>query len=125
MINLEGATLARGELNTGTYGEGYVDRRHPHSYLHELLVTARTGVRVGRRAVAMSLATGRGFAPFGSDDPMSRPFAKYPVNHHLAQVLERLLVVGAARVGRVTFEGAVFNGDEPTDPGSLPKWSRF
>jgi hypothetical protein len=99
MLNLEGATLARGELNTGTYGEGYVDRRHPHSYLHELLLTVRADVPFGHRGGAVSLTAGRGFAPFGSDDPMSRPFVKYPVNHHLAQVLERAVVVTAARVG--------------------------
>jgi hypothetical protein len=125
MLNLEGATLARGELNTGTYGEGYVDRRHPHSYVHELVATARADVAVGRRPAAVSLTVGRGFAPFGSDDPMSRPFEKYPVNHHLAQLLERLVVVAAVRAGPLTLEGGVFNGDEPTNPRSVPKWSRF
>src|SRR5579884_1149354 len=39
-LNLEGLTLKRGELTTGAYGEGYVDRRHPHAYIHELLVGA-------------------------------------------------------------------------------------
>src|SRR4051812_30128412 len=29
-LNLEGLTLKRGELSTGAYGEGFVDRRHPH-----------------------------------------------------------------------------------------------
>jgi hypothetical protein len=125
MLNLEGATLARGALNTGTYGEGYVDRRHPHSYVHELVATARADVGVGRRATAVSLTAGRGFAPFGSDDPMARPFATYPVNHHLAQVLERIVVIAAARAGPLTLEGGIFNGDEPTNPRSVPKWSRF
>ena len=125
MLNLEGVALERGELNTGTYGEGYVDRRHPHSYVHELLATARADVALAGRRAAVSLTAGRGFAPFGSDDPMARPFAKYPVNHHLAQVLERLVVVAAARGGPLTLEGGVFNGDEPTDPRSVPKWSRF
>jgi len=50
---------------------------------------------------------------------------KYPVNHHLAQILERVLVVGAARVGPVIGEFGVFNGDEPLSPGSPPKYSRF
>jgi hypothetical protein len=125
MLNLEGATLARGELNTGTYGEGYVDRRHPHSYLHELLATVRANLAFRGRTAAISLTAGRGFAPFGSDDPMSRPFAKYPANHHLAQILERLVVIAALRSGPLTLEGAVFNGDEPTSPRSVPKWSRF
>jgi len=125
MLNLEGATLGRGELNTGTYGEGYVDRRHPHSYLHELLATVRANLAFRRRTAAISLTAGRGFAPFGSDDPMSRPFVKYPANHHLAQILERLVVVAAVHTGALTLEGGIFNGDEPTSPRSLPKWSRF
>ena len=86
----------RGELSTGGYGEGYVDRRHPHSYVHELLAGVEDAVR---RAICRSVIVGRGFAPFGSDDPMVRPFEKYPVNHHLAQVLERVLAVGAVRAG--------------------------
>jgi hypothetical protein len=125
MLNLEGLTLARGELNTGTYGEGYVDRRHPHSYIHELVATARSNIPIGSRAIGVSLTGGRGFAPFGSDDPMARPFLKYPVNHHLAQILERIVVVGALNAGALTLEGGVFNGDEPTSPSSAPKWSRF
>src|SRR4051812_19396930 len=92
-LNLEGLTLARGELNTGGYGEGYVDRRHPHAYVHELLAGYETqNDRWGASAFA-----GRGFVPFGSDDPMMRPFVKYPVNHHLAQLLERVVAVGAVR----------------------------
>jgi hypothetical protein len=125
MLNLEGVTLRRGELNTGTHGEGYVDRRHPHSYAHELIATARADVDVGQHIARLSLSAGRGFAPFGSDDPMARPFAKYPVNHHLAQVLERIVVIAAVRAGPLTLEGGVFNGDEPTNPRSEPKWSRF
>jgi hypothetical protein len=125
MLNLEGLTLARGELNTGTYGEGFVDRRHPHSYVHELLATVRADLPVGATPIGLSLTAGRGFAPFGSDDPMARPFVKYPVNHHLAQVLERLVVVAAARAGPMTLEVGLFNGDEPTNPSSTPKWSRF
>src|ERR1043166_10001925 len=85
-VNAEGLTLRRGELSTGAYGEGYVDRRHPHAYLHELMLGAETT----RAGLTASLFAGRGFVPFGSDDPMMRPFEKYPVNHHLAQVLERL-----------------------------------
>ena len=119
-LNLEGLTLQRGELTTGGYGEGYVDRRHPHAYVHELLVGA-AGTAAGFGA---SIFAGRGFAPFGSDDPMVRPFEKYPVNHHLAQVLERVVVVGAVRRGPVIAEVGTFNGDEPTGPGSVPKFSR-
>jgi hypothetical protein len=120
-FDLEGLTLARGELNTGGYGEGYVDRRHPHAYVHELLAGAETA----RDALHLSLYGGRGFAPFGSDDPMMRPFEKFPVNHHLAQILERVVAVGAARYGPVIGELGVFNGDEPTGPGASPNFARF
>jgi len=120
-LDFEGLTQMRGELTTGAYGEGYVDRRHPHAYVHELLA----GVEDSLKKTHLSLYAGRGFAPFGSDDPMVRPFVKYPVNHHLAQILERVLVVGAARVGPVIGEFGVFNGDEPLSPGSPPKYSRF
>jgi len=120
-LNLEGLTIDRGELSTGGYGEGYVDRRHPHAYVHELLAGAETSVD----GLHASLFAGRGFAPFGSDDPMVRPFEKYPVNHHLAQVLERVVAVGALRYGPVIGELATFNGDEPTGPGSSPAFDRF
>ncbi|HEY6829789.1 MAG TPA: hypothetical protein VI259_23185 [Gemmatimonadaceae bacterium] len=120
-LNFEGLTQSRGELTTGAYGEGYVDRRHPHAYVHELLA----GVEDSLGKTHFSLYAGRGFAPFGSDDPMMRPFEKYPVNHHLAQILERVLVVGAGRIGPVIGEFGVFNGDEPLGPGAPPKYSRF
>src|SRR5829696_7544597 len=38
-LNAEGITMRRGELSTGAFGEGFVDRRHPHTYLHEVVVT--------------------------------------------------------------------------------------
>jgi hypothetical protein len=120
-LDFEGLTQKRGELTTGAYGEGYVDRRHPHAYVHELLA----GMDDSLKHAQFSLYAGRGFAPFGSDDPMVRPFEKYPVNHHLAQVLERVLMVGAARVGPLIGEFGVFNGDEPLGPGTPPKYSRF
>ena len=125
MLNLEGLTLRRGELSTGTFGEGFIDRRHPHSYVHELVGVASTELGAPGRRIALSLAGGRGFAPFGSDDPMVRPFAKYPVNHHLAQILERVVLIAAARTGPLTLEAGIFNGDEPTNPTSVPFWSRF
>jgi hypothetical protein len=120
-LNFEGLTIDRGELTTGGYGEGYVDRRHPHAYVHELLAGAESSAG-GFHA---SLFAGRGFAPFGSDDPMVRPFEKYPVNHHLSQVLERVVAVGALRYGPVIGELGTFNGDEPTGPGSSPSFDRF
>jgi hypothetical protein len=121
MINLEGLTLKRGELNAGVWGEGYMDRRHPHTYLHEAVVAYTHNVA----GVAASLSAGRGFAPFGTDDPMVRGFVKYPANHHLSQILERWVLIGGVRRGPVVFEAGTFNGDEPTGPRSLGKLSRF
>jgi hypothetical protein len=120
-VDLEGLTLRRGELDLGAWGEGYVDRRHPHAYVHELLAGAEKQLSSG----ALSLYAGRSFVSFGSDDPMVRPFVSYPVDHHLAQILERLVVVAAARVGAITAEASVFDGDEPLDPSTPPRFSRF
>ena len=120
-LNLEGATLKRGELNAGMHGEGYIDRRHPHTLLHELV---GSGVFAAGPA-KLSVTAGKGFVPFGTDDPMSRPFVKYPVNHHLAQILERELISGAIASGPIVLEGAVFNGDEPTGPYDLPNYDRI
>ena len=120
-LDLEGLTMGGGELSTGAFGEGYVDRRHPHTYLHELMLTAARDFG----PVAASVTAGRGFAPFGTDDPMVRPFAKYPVNHHLAQILERGIVLGAARLGPLIAEGGAFTGEEPTSPSTLPRARRF
>jgi hypothetical protein len=120
-LNLEGLTLRRGELSTGAYGEGFVDRRHPHTYVHELLA----GGIVQHEGTQASFFAGRGFVPFGSDDPMVRPFEKYPVNHHLSQVLERVVAVGAVRQGPAILEVGTFNGDEPVSPSSTPQLARF
>jgi hypothetical protein len=120
-VSLEGLTLDGGELGAGAYGEGFVDRRHPHTYLHELVVSAQHGS--GR--VAGSLAGGRGFAPFGTDDPMMRPFVKFPVNHHLGQILERLIVIGGVRVGPVLAEAGLFGGNEPVDAEDTGSLDRF
>jgi hypothetical protein len=120
-LDFEGLTLDRGQLNPGANGEGYADRRHPHTYLHEAIVTASGTFR----GTGVSLAGGKGFVPFGTDDPMMRPFAAYPVNHHLAQILERYVAIGAVTRGPVTLEAALFNGDEPVSPGTPPDASRF
>jgi hypothetical protein len=120
-LDFEGITLERGELNAGIHGEGYVDRRHPHTYLHELVVSLQN--RFGDNG--LSLALGKGFVPFGTDDPMARPFEKYPINHHLAQILERAVAVGAVRTRRVVLEAGLFNGDEPTSPGDVPNRKRY
>ncbi len=121
-LNLEGLTLRRGELDPGIYGEGYVDRRHPHTYMHELVATWTR--RVASHAL-ISATAGKGFAAFGTDDPMSRPLVNYPVHHHLAQILERAIVIGAATAGPLVLEVSRFNGDEPDSPSDLPNASRL
>lgn len=120
-LNLEGLTLERGELAPGNAGEGYVDRRHPHNYLHEMVGSAR--VHTGPWST--SLTIGRGFAPFGTDDPMVRPFVVYPTNHHWAQILERWIVIAAVERGPLTLEAGLFNGDEPFGADDLGRLDRF
>jgi len=120
-LNFEGTSLKRGELSAGVHGEGYIDRRHPHTLLHELVGTGLFTAGPTR----LSITAGKGFVPFGTDDPMSRPFVKYPVNHHLAQILERAMVIGAVAAGPIVIEASTFNGDEPTGPYDLPNYDRF
>ena len=124
-LDLEGYTLRRGELNAGIYGEGYIDRRHPHTLVHELMMSATTPMA---RRLRGSLAIGKGFTPYGTDDPMMRPLEKFPVNHHHAQIIERAQILGALAVGSATryasVEHAFFNGDEPVNPFSTPQWHR-
>lgn len=115
--NLEKYTIPRGDLAPGNWGESFEDRRHPHTLVHEMMLIGGTAT--------MFLAAGKGFVPFGTDDPMARPTAHFPVNHHLSQILERALVLGGVRAGPATLEGALFNGDEPVAPGSWPNWDRF
>ena len=116
-VDFEKYTIPHGELSPGSWGESFVDRRHPHTLVHELML-----VGGGRRLFA---AAGKGFVPFGTDDPMSRPTVRFPVNHHLSQILERAVVLAGLRVGPALLEGALFNGDEPVSPGSWPAWDRF
>jgi hypothetical protein len=115
--NLEKYTILHGELAPGNWGESFADRRHPHTLAHELMIVVHT--------TEVFVAAGKGFVPFGTDDPMSRPTVRFPVNHHLSQILERAVLLAGARAGPVTLEGALFNGDEPISPGSWPAWNRF
>jgi hypothetical protein len=122
MFNAEHWSMPGGEPVAGIWGEGFVDRRHPHTVLHEVMLTANRSVGLTR----LSLSAGKGIVPFGTDDPMVRPLTKYPANHHLAQILERVQLIAAARFGTtVALEAALFNGDEPLSPTSAPQWSRF
>ena len=124
MLNLEGVTIKDGELSPGSWGEGFVDRRHPHTYAHEFMLSAWQPLRAEGQ-VALSFSLGKGFVPFGSDDPMTRPILRYPVNHHLSQILERAVGIAALRIGPAVLEGALFNGDEPTRPEDWPRVKRF
>jgi hypothetical protein len=120
VLNLEGLTIPQGELAAGNWGEGFVDRRHPHTYLHELMLSADV-LRGRGGGTRVSVAAGKGFAPFGTDDPMTRPFLHFPVNHHLAQILERAVAIAAVRAGPMTAEAGLFNGDVPERPGQWPR----
>jgi len=122
--DFEGWTMPHGELAPGDWGEGYVDRRHPHTYVHELMLSAEDVLGHFDGKARTTLSVGKGFVPFGTDDPMSRPVERFPVNHHLSQILERALVMAEVDVGPATIEGAVFNGDEPESPGQSPSLSR-
>ncbi len=120
-LNGEGLTMKHGELNTGSFGEGFVDRRHPHTYVHEMMLTG-----LGTAGpLKYSVSAGRGFTAFGTDDPMMRPIVKFPINHHLSQILERGALVGAARLGVLTVEASTFGGAEPSSPSALPSVKRF
>ena len=119
-LNLEGLTIPDGELTAGAWGEGFVDRRHPHTTVHELNVAAVDILGALDRAGRLGLVVGKGFVPFGTDDPMMRPVVKYPVNHHLAQILERAVAIVQYDLPLLTLEAAWFNGDEPERPGQWP-----
>lgn len=122
IANFERWTMPDGEAVAGIWGEGFMDRRHPHTMLHEAMLTMEARVH----GVDLSVAGGKGFVPFGTDDPMVRPLVKYPANHHLAQVMERVQLLAAVRLGgRVSVEGALFHGDEPLGTTSAPQWARF
>ena len=120
-LDLDGWTIPNGELAPGMWGEGFADRRHPHTYAHELMVIAR--IPAGDTRV--TVAAGRGFVPFGTDDPMGRPPARYPVNHHLSQILERAVAIAALVRGPLQVEASLFGGDEPQAPGQWPSLDRF
>ncbi len=121
-LNFEGITLRDGELNLGGWGEGFIDSRHPHTLLHEAMLSLNLWDVAGG---AFSLSAGKGFAPYGTDDPMARPVLKYPTNHHLSQILERWTVNGIYLLRGWSLEAGIFGGSEPTSPYDLSNIRSF
>jgi hypothetical protein len=121
-INLEGFTQPDGELTFGGWGEGYLDKRHPHTYLHEAMLSYNLR---GDENAGFSISAGKGFAPYGTDDPMMRPPVKYPTNHHLSQILERWTLNAAWTNRGWSLEAGLFGGNEPTSPSDLSNIESF
>lgn len=122
-LDFEQLTQPDGEYTLGGWGEGFIDRRHPHTVLHELMVSWTAG---GDDRSAVSFSAGKGFAPYGTEDPMGRPAVKYPTNHHLSQILERWMVAGAfLHPSGVSLEAGVFGGAEPHDAWDLSNIESF
>jgi hypothetical protein len=109
-LNFEGLTQEEGELTYGGWGEEFIDKRHPHTLLHEFMLSMNLWDVAGGD---VSVSLGKGFAPYGTSDPMARPGLKYPTNHHLSQVLERWTANVAWLRGVWSIEAGVFGGQEP------------
>lgn len=121
-LNFEGLTLEDGELTFGGWGEGFIDKRHPHTLLHELMLSVNFWTVLGGE---VSISAGKGFAPYGTDDPMSRPGLKYPTNHHLSQILERWTLNGVFLRDGWSVETGLFGGSEPEGPYDLSNIESF
>lgn len=121
-LNFEGLVQPDGELTPGGWGEGFIDSRHPHTFVHEAMLSVNIFDVPGGAA---SLSAGRGFAPYGTDDPMSRPALKYPTNHHLSQILERWTINGVVAWPRLSLEAGVFAGAEPEGPWDFANFEGF
>src|SRR3989454_6004155 len=100
MADLEGWTIPNGELTAGAYGEGFYDRRHPHTYVHELMVTLPDVLRDLGGPAGLALAAGKRVAPVGTPDPRGPPPLLYSANHHLRPLLGRAVAGAAPRTAR-------------------------
>ena len=121
-LNFEGLTQGDGELTFGGWGEAFIDKRHPHTLLHEMMLSFNAWDVGGG---AFSVSAGKGFAPYGTGDPMARPGLKYPTNHHLSQLLERWTVNGIWLRGGWSVEAGLFGGSEPEGPYDLSNIESF
>jgi hypothetical protein len=120
--NVEGLTIPDGETTFGGWGEGFIDSRHPHTLLHEMMLSYNVWNPGG---ASVSVSAGKGFAPYGTDDPMARPVLKYPTNHHLSQILERWTLNGVVLWRGWSAEAGIFGGAEPKDPYDLSNIRAF
>ncbi len=121
-LNFEGLTQKNGELTYGGWGEGFLDKRHPHTLVHELMLSFNAWDVGGG---SLSISGGKGFAPYGTGDPMARPGLKYPTNHHLSQILERWTVNVAWLRSDWSLEAGLFGGDEPHGPYDMSNFKSF
>ncbi len=122
-LNFEAWTQPGGELTYGGWGEGYIDSRHPHTLLHEFMLSVNAW---DTPAGSFSVSAGKGFAPYGTDDPMARPVIKYPTNHHLSQILERWTVNAQYLTpGGLSLEAGLFGGAEPEGPYDFDNINSF
>lgn len=121
-LNFEGLTQPDGELTFGGWGEAFIDRRHPHTLLHEFMLSVNMWDFAGGD---LSVSAGKGFASYGTDDPMARPVVKYPTNHHLSQILERWTVNGVYLNRGWSIEAALFGGAEPESPWDMSNIESF
>jgi hypothetical protein len=121
-LNFEGVTQEDGELTFGGWGEGFLDKRHPHTFLHEAMLSVNVWRGGGG---GFSVSAGKGFAPYGTNDPMSRPATKYPTNHHLSQILERFTLNAVYASPLWSLEAGIFGGEEPAGPWDLGNIESF
>lgn len=121
-LDFEGVTLDEGELTFGGWGEGFLDKRHPHTLLHEAMLSLNF---FGTAGGDLSISAGKGFAPYGTDDPMSRPGLKYPTNHHLSQILERWTLNAVWLREGWSVEAGLFSGNEPEGPYDFSNYDGF